>query len=101
MTVFETELIGIDGVPKPESIIEKAKDKASSTASSAGEEATEGVKEAIVSKVGEAAEALKVTLADTDGDGQVTFTRTDTNGSALIQILGAQRAVSYDVWKWD
>ncbi|RDW75819.1 peptidylprolyl isomerase-1 [Coleophoma crateriformis] len=72
--IFETELMGIDGVPKPESIVEKVKDKATSTASSAAEKATEnvkeGVKEAIASKLGEAAEAVKVTIADTDGDGQ-------------------------------
>ena len=34
------------------------------------DKATEGVKEAVQSKIAEAAEALKVTLADTDGDGQ-------------------------------
>ncbi|RDW82499.1 peptidylprolyl isomerase-2 [Coleophoma cylindrospora] len=72
--IFETELMGIDGVPKPESIVEKVKDKATSTASGAAEKATEevkeGVKEAIASKLAEAAEAVKVTIADTDGDGQ-------------------------------
>merc|ERR1712098_849175 len=56
--IFETELMGIDG--------EKAKE----TAASVKDEATEGVKEAIKSKVADAAEAVKVVVADTDGDGQ-------------------------------
>lgn len=47
----------------PENIIEK-------TASSVVDKATEGVKAAVESKIAEAAEAIKVTLADTDGDGQ-------------------------------
>jgi len=56
--IFETELIGIDGVKAPESIVEKS---ASSAASSVADKATEGVKEAVASNVAE---------ADTDGDGQ-------------------------------
>lgn len=55
--------MGIDGVKAPESIVEK-------TASSVVAEATEGVKEAIVEKIAVAAEAVKVVLADSDGDGQ-------------------------------
>jgi FK506-binding protein 2 len=61
--VFETELMGIDGVEAPEPIVEKS-------ASNVKDKATEGVKAAIQSKVSEAAEAAKVVLADTDGDGQ-------------------------------
>ncbi|KAH8594746.1 FKBP-type peptidyl-prolyl cis-trans isomerase [Bisporella sp. PMI_857] len=61
--IFETELMGIDGVPAPEKIVEKS-------ASSVADKATEGVKEAVKSKIAEAAEAVKVTVADTDGDGQ-------------------------------
>jgi FK506-binding protein 2 len=61
-TVFETELMAIEGV-KAEPIVEK-------TESSVVDEATEGVKAAVQSKISEAAEAAKVVLADTDGDGQ-------------------------------
>ena len=57
----------IDGVAAPASIVEKS---ASSVAGSIKDKATDGVKEAVQSKIAEAAEALKVTLADTDGDGQ-------------------------------
>lgn len=62
-SVFETELMGIAGVEKPASIIEK-------TASSVADKATEGVKAAISSKVAEAVDAAKTVIADTDGDGQ-------------------------------
>jgi FK506-binding protein 2 len=55
--------MGIDGVEAPEKIIEKS-------ASSVADKATEGVKEAVKSKIAEAADAIKVTVADTDGDGQ-------------------------------
>jgi FK506-binding protein 2 len=55
--------MGIDGVKAPESIIEK-------TVSSVAREATEGVKDAIKSKLADAAEAAKIVIADTDGDGQ-------------------------------
>jgi len=68
--IFETELMGIDGVKAPESIVEKKVEKAKETAASVKDEATEGVKEAIKSKVADAAEAVKVVVADTDGDGQ-------------------------------
>jgi len=61
--IFETELMGIAGVESPKSIIEKS-------ASSVADKATEGVKAAVASKLAEAAEAVKVTIADTDGDGQ-------------------------------
>jgi len=72
--VFETELVGISGVPKPESIVEKAASSASSAASdsatSIASEASSGVKEAIKSKIVDAAGAAVTMLADTDGDGQ-------------------------------
>ena len=58
--------MGIDGVPAPVSIIEKP----GSTADSVASKATEGVKAAVESKIAEAAEAAKVILADTAGDGQ-------------------------------
>ncbi|KAN0092185.1 hypothetical protein V8E51_018032 [Hyaloscypha variabilis] len=61
--IFETELMGIDGVKAPESIVEK-------TVSSVASEATEGIKDTVKSKLAEAAEAAKVVIADTDGDGQ-------------------------------
>jgi len=63
--IFETELVGIDGVPAPVSIIEKP-----GSTGSVASKATEGVKAAVESKIAEAAEAAKVVLADTDGDGQ-------------------------------
>lgn len=67
-TVFETELVSIDGVepPKP---VESASESVSSGASSVVDKATEGVKEKIMSKASEAAEAIKVTIEDTDADG--------------------------------
>ena len=68
LLVFETELMGIDGVEAPKApVVEKpaegVKDKATDSVK-------EGVKAAIKSKISEAAEAAKVVLADTDGDGQ-------------------------------
>jgi FK506-binding protein 2 len=62
--------MSIQGVEQPPPIVSSAADSASSAASSVVDKATEGIKEKIVSKVGEAAEAIKVTLQDTDGDGQ-------------------------------
>ncbi|GJC84366.1 FKBP-type peptidyl-prolyl cis-trans isomerase [Colletotrichum tofieldiae] len=64
--VFETELVGIDGVPKPEKIVIKA----SEAASEAVESATEGVAEKVASKVAEAADVVKTIVADSDSDGQ-------------------------------
>jgi len=61
--IFETELMGIAGVEAPKApVVESAE--------SVKDEATEGVKAAVKSKIAEAAEAIKVTVADTDGDGQ-------------------------------
>ncbi|KAG9238022.1 putative FK506-binding protein 2 [Amylocarpus encephaloides] len=65
--IFETELMGIDGVEAPVSIIEKS---SSNSASSAKDAATEGGKNAAASVISEAAEAVKTVLADSDGDGQ-------------------------------
>ncbi|TAQ84314.1 Peptidylprolyl isomerase [Chlorociboria aeruginascens] len=56
--IFETELMGIEGVPTPDPIVEKA--------SEAADTAADGVQ----SVVSAAAEAIKTVLADTDGDGQ-------------------------------
>jgi FK506-binding protein 2 len=71
MAVFETELMGIKGVEAPESIVTKSiSSAASSVVSSVADAATEGIKEKIMSKVGEAAEAIKVTIQDTDDSGQ-------------------------------
>ncbi|EQB59050.1 FK506-binding protein 2 [Colletotrichum gloeosporioides] len=64
--VFETELIGIDGVPKPEKIVIKATEKASEAA----EAAKEGVAQKVASKVAEAADVVKTIVADSDADGQ-------------------------------
>lgn len=60
--------MGIQGVKKPATIITKS--SASSVASSIEEEATEGVKEKIAEVAGDIADAVKVTFADTDSDGQ-------------------------------
>ncbi|TGO19125.1 hypothetical protein BPAE_0355g00030 [Botrytis paeoniae] len=77
--IFETELMGIDGVPKPETIIEKtsssdtvdsATDSASSLSDKATEKATEAATGGVKSAISEAAEAVKTALADSDGDGQ-------------------------------
>ncbi|KAJ8119736.1 hypothetical protein ONZ43_g3379 [Nemania bipapillata] len=60
--IFETELMGIKGVPKPESIVTKA-------TSSSDESATEtgtGTAEKVAEKVEEAAEVIGTVLADTD-----------------------------------
>ncbi|KAK0648845.1 hypothetical protein B0T16DRAFT_427823 [Cercophora newfieldiana] len=59
--VFETELMGIAGVPKPESIATKSTAKAEETAKKVGEK--------VASVVSEAAEAAKTLVADTD-DGE-------------------------------
>ena len=53
--VFETELLGIQGVEKPEKIVTKET-----------EEKSGGAAEKIASAVAEAAEAAKTMVADTD-----------------------------------
>ncbi|KAI0006311.1 hypothetical protein F4779DRAFT_620743 [Xylariaceae sp. FL0662B] len=64
--VFETELMGIKGVPKPESIVTKATSSASSAASETAQEASTNVAEKIAEKVEEAAEVVGAMLKDTD-----------------------------------
>ncbi|KAI1421489.1 hypothetical protein F5Y12DRAFT_700944 [Xylaria sp. FL1777] len=61
--VFETELIGIQGVPKPESIVTKA---TASTDEAAATSTSTGTAEKIAEKVEEAAEVIETMLADTD-----------------------------------
>lgn len=58
--VFETELMGIDGVPQPESIVTKS---ATDTLNS---EETQNVGDKVASAVSEATEAVKTVVADTD-----------------------------------
>lgn len=67
-TVFETELMGIQGVPKPESIVTKSATKSSAAAESSNiaESASEKIAEKVASKVAEAAEVVKTIIADTD-----------------------------------
>ncbi|KAL7620595.1 Peptidyl-prolyl cis-trans isomerase fpr2 [Parahypoxylon ruwenzoriense] len=64
--VFETELMGIKGVPNPESIVTKATSSASSVAREASEDASTGAAEKIASKVEETAEVIGTVLTDTD-----------------------------------
>jgi FK506-binding protein 2 len=67
--VFETELLGIKGVPKPEQIKSKVVEKAESATEAAAEKAesaSEGVAEKVASVVAEAADAAKTFVADTD-----------------------------------
>ncbi|KAK7984319.1 Epsin-3 [Apiospora arundinis] len=72
---FETELLGIKGVPKPESIkyksaastaAETASETASSAASKVSSKASGGVKEAVASAASVAADAAGTMLVDTD-----------------------------------
>ncbi|KAK0610407.1 FKBP-type peptidyl-prolyl cis-trans isomerase [Bombardia bombarda] len=64
--IFETELVGIDGVPKPESIVTKSSSSTDGPASTASEK----IAEKVASVVGAAADAVKTVIADTDSDGQ-------------------------------
>ena len=64
--VFETELVGIQGVPKPEKIVKRTASSASSTASEAASKASEGVAEKVASVASEAAEVVETLLVDTD-----------------------------------
>lgn len=69
LAVFETELIGIDGVPKPESIV--TKETPAATTAAATEEATpanlvDTLKAQIGEKLGEAVKVVKSLLGDTD-----------------------------------
>ncbi|KAH7027824.1 FKBP-type peptidyl-prolyl cis-trans isomerase [Microdochium trichocladiopsis] len=63
--IFETELMGIDGVPKPEKIVTKAAESASEVV----EEAETKIVEKVASAASEAAEVIGTIVADTD-DGQ-------------------------------
>lgn len=63
--VFETELVGIEGVPKPEKIVPKPETQGSSD-DSAASEAGEKVAEKIVDAAKGAAEVVKTIIADTD-----------------------------------
>lgn len=63
-TVFETELIGIDGVPAPESIVTKATPEATSTAPV--EAATQNIVDTVKAKVGEVVNMVKSMLKDQD-----------------------------------
>ncbi|KAL2194146.1 hypothetical protein P885DRAFT_43672 [Corynascus similis CBS 632.67] len=58
--VFETELMGIEGVPQPESIVTKSATEAPASSVS------QKVAEKVASAVSEAAEAVKTVVADTD-----------------------------------
>lgn len=62
LTVFETELVSIEGVPKPESIVTKATEKVEDKAEETGSK----VAEKVASVVSQAAEAVKTAIADTD-----------------------------------
>ena len=73
--VFETELMGIDGVPKPEKIVTK---NVASSASSAAEEAETKIVDKVVSVASEAAEVVGTIIADSD-DGQEQNTPLDPN----------------------
>lgn len=57
--------MGIEGVPKPETIIEKT-----SSAEKVADKATEAAAGGVKSAISEAAEAVKTAFADSDGDGQ-------------------------------
>ncbi|KAF4974723.1 hypothetical protein FZEAL_8393 [Fusarium zealandicum] len=63
--VFETELIGIDGVPTPEKIEVKVAEEAKSAVENA-ETAGEKIAEKVANVVADAADAAKTMLADTD-----------------------------------
>ncbi|KAL1892905.1 Peptidyl-prolyl cis-trans isomerase fpr2 [Sporothrix stenoceras] len=73
--VFETELIGIEGVPKPETIVTKAVESTASAdaetetetkAEAEAEAETPNIAEKVASKVAEAADVVKTIVADTD-----------------------------------
>ncbi|KAK9777394.1 putative peptidylprolyl isomerase [Seiridium cardinale] len=64
--IFETEIIGIKGVPKPETIVTKSSSSTSSDASETTEEATGGVADNIASAASAAAKVAETILVDTD-----------------------------------
>ncbi|PQE08996.1 FKBP-type peptidyl-prolyl cis-trans isomerase protein [Rutstroemia sp. NJR-2017a WRK4] len=70
--IFETELMGIQGVPQPESIVEQAPvvGEASESVKSAADKVSDTATGGVKSAISEAAEAVKTVIADTDGGGQ-------------------------------
>ncbi|CAK7273164.1 Peptidyl-prolyl cis-trans isomerase fpr2 [Sporothrix epigloea] len=66
--VFETELLGILGVPKPESIVTKSETDAPAIIepTTVAESESVNIAEIVASKVAEAADAVKTIIADTD-----------------------------------
>lgn len=64
-TVFETELIGIDGVEAPASIVTKATPEA--TATGPVEAATQNIVDTIKGKLSEVAGLVKNLITDQDG----------------------------------
>ncbi|KAG7131276.1 FK506-binding protein 2 like [Verticillium longisporum] len=70
--IFETELMGIDGVEKPEKIVVKLpkEEEVKEEVKEKAEEAAEGIAQKVASVVGEAAEAVKTVVADGTDDNQ-------------------------------
>jgi FK506-binding protein 2 len=64
--IFETEIIGIKGVPKPETIVTKSTSSTSSDASESTEEATAGIADNIASAASVAAKVAETVLVDSD-----------------------------------
>ncbi|CAK7226763.1 Peptidyl-prolyl cis-trans isomerase fpr2 [Sporothrix bragantina] len=68
--IFETELLGIKGVPKPEKIVTKSATETETSTEAETSTATEtesaNIAEKVASKVAEAADAVKTIVADTD-----------------------------------
>lgn len=64
--IFETEIIGIKGVPKPETIVTKSTESTSSEVSEAAEETAAGIAENIASAASAAAKVAETVLVDTD-----------------------------------
>ncbi|KAI1485698.1 hypothetical protein F5X96DRAFT_658372 [Biscogniauxia mediterranea] len=64
--IFETELMGIAGVPKPESIVTKPTSSASAAPEETPTKIAERVADKVAEKVSGAAEVVGTMLADTD-----------------------------------
>ncbi|KAH6695050.1 FK506-binding protein [Plectosphaerella plurivora] len=64
--IFETELMGIDGVPTPENIVYKEATEAAGEVKEEAEGVAQKVAEKIVSAAGEAVDAAKTIVADGD-----------------------------------
>ncbi|KAJ4418043.1 Peptidyl-prolyl cis-trans isomerase fpr2 [Gnomoniopsis sp. IMI 355080] len=65
--IFETELIGIDGVEAPTSIVTKAAPEATSTSTGPVEAATQNIVDTIKGKINEVASLVKSLITDQDG----------------------------------